>query len=295
MRHNHKAVQVFMNESIKNETVNGMPTAERQISVEARRLEIVDRLRDDYGILFITLVPPEVAEKFGVKSDSEWFKNALGLSGESKNLKTIDVVNGGLPDTVEETGIIIGGSPWSVYEKENEPWMQRLQEFLRIMHERRKPILGVCFGHQLLASSFGGEVIKNPKGRDFGSLSVDLTDEGALDPLFEGVPKKFVASESHQDIVSKLPTMHKVAVLARNDLDKNQSLAIGDSTRSVQFHPEITADTLVKIANARKETLSSQGFFKDDADFQRLLGSFRDTPEARGILHNFVVKYVLKK
>ncbi|MDD4989657.1 MAG: gamma-glutamyl-gamma-aminobutyrate hydrolase family protein [Candidatus Pacebacteria bacterium] len=268
---------------------------EKGASIEVRRQEAIQGIRDQYGILFITLVPPEVAQQFGVKNDQEWFQKALGLSGDSKNLKTIDVVNQGLPDTVEETGIIIGGSPWSVYEKENEPWMIRLKEFLREMHARGKPMLGVCFGHQLLASTFGGRVEKNPKGRDFGSLNVDLTDEGVRDPLFEGVPKRFVASESHRDAVTKIPELKEVAVLARNDLDAHQSISYGKSTRSVQFHPEVTPYTMGKIATARRDTLMEQGFFKDDADFQRFLGSLKDTPESRSVLHNFVVKFVLQK
>jgi len=271
------------------------PKLERETSVEQRRQEVIESIRDDYGILFITLVPSDVVQKFGVSGDHEWFRDALGIQGDSKNLKTLDAVNQELPDTVEETGIIIGGSPFSVYEKENEPWMQRLQEFLRIMHSRKKPILGVCYGHQLIASSFGGKVEKNPQGRDFGSLKVDLTDAGALDPLYEGLPKQFIASESHTDIVSKLPTMEKTLVLARNDLDIHQSLAIGDTTRSVQFHPEITSATMEKIALARREVLLEQGFVKDDADFRSFLERLKDTPEARRVLHNFVVKFVLKK
>lgn len=268
---------------------------EHELTIEEKRVEVINEIRDEYGILFITLVPPDVARSFGVSGDNEWFRKALGVSADSKQLKTLDAVNEALPDTVEETGIIIGGSPYSVYEKENEPWMIRLKEFLRAMHAQGKPTLGVCFGQQLIASTFGGKVEKNPRGRNFGSLNVDLTEEGTRDPLFEGVPRHFTSQQSHQDIVTELPQLEEVAVLARNDMDALHALTYGKSTRSVQFHPEITPETMENIAHARKVMLTKQGFFKDDEDFKRFLGTLKDTPQARQVLHNFLVKFVLRK
>lgn len=283
-----------MKESINQPSAETTRSPEQGPSFEQKKRAVIEGLRDDYGILFITLVGKEFAQKMGISSDEVWFRDALGLDTSSKKLRKINPIEEALPDTVEESAIIIGGSPYSVYEKENEPWMQRMVEFIRLMHQRKKPMLGVCYGHQLIAHSFGGTVEKNPKGREFGSINVDLTEEGALDPLYEGVSKSFVASDSHQDVVSKRPDVEKTAVLVTSPVDEHHSFAIGETTRTVQFHPEIEPATLEQIANLRKELYLKEGFVRSDEEFRKLLTSFKKAPEAKSALHNFLVRFAIK-
>lgn len=284
-----------MNESPKTTPTN--EAGPNQETLTRRRAEVIQELRDDYGILFITLIPPEVLQKFGVAGDNEWFAKALGLPSESKNLRTIRPITDGVPDTVEESGIIIGGSPLAVYEQANEPWMRKLKEFLLAMHKRGKPMLGVCYGHQLLAHAFGGKVEKNSLGREYGTIKVDLTDAGATDPIFQDMPRNFLASESHQDVVTSPSDAELVPalVLAENEKDGNHALAFGKNTRSVQFHPEIGPDVLTKIGEARKDLFINEGFVANETAHAELLRSIKDTPEARQVLRNFLVKFVLKK
>ena len=162
------------------------------------------------------------------------------------------------------------------------------------MYQARKPLLGVCFGHQLIAKIFGGEVKRNPRGIEFGNVSVDLAQEGAIDSLFEGISSQFLAPESHQDIISKLPKMEKTVILARNDMSAYQALAYGKTTRSVQFHPEITPKILEKIG----EALVQSGYLKRE-QYLKEFDNLQDTPMARQVLRNFdrnfVLKYHLKK
>src|SRR6266851_2614330 len=70
---------------------------------------------------------------------------------------------------------------------------------------RRLPVLGVCFGHQLLGFAYGSKVILNPEGREIGSIQVELTPEGRTDRLFANLPQVFWIQTTHQDIVSTLP------------------------------------------------------------------------------------------
>ncbi|OGI26559.1 MAG: hypothetical protein A2359_02870 [Candidatus Moranbacteria bacterium RIFOXYB1_FULL_43_19] len=265
---------------------------------QEKRIEIVEDIRDKYQILLISL-QTEANKLMGLPDDQEMFSKALGLPKGSKSFTTKYLLDRSdqLPDTVEEAGVIIGGAAASVYE--DEPWIRKLEEFIRIMLQKKVPILGVCFGHQVVAQSLGGKVEKNPLGREFGTINIDLNEEGAADRLFEQVPKKFVSSTSHQDIVTGLPELERVTVLARTDMDPYDALAIGDSIRTVQFHPEITTELLTKVAEFRKAALAEQGYFKDEEGFKEFVKNLKDDPEARKVLsnfvRNFVIEYHLKK
>lgn len=262
-----------------------------------KRIEVIQGIRDRYGILFISTQKEEVFNELGIKNDAQWFRDALGVPESDKRFKTIHAPSENLPETIEESGIIIGGSAHSTYEK-NQPWIQHLEEFIRNMAQRKIPILGVCFGHQLVVQSFGGKVEKNPEGMEFGTYSVDLTKEGALDPLFQDMSNKFKAQEAHSDIVTKLPDIEKVAILACNDMSVYQGLGIDERIRTVQFHPEVKDDVLKKVAELRKERFKNIGFIKDEEEFAKLITSIEDTEEAKKVLRNFdknfIVKYLLK-
>jgi len=262
------------------------------LELKEKKIELIQDIRERYGILFVSTESREGTRQIGLKDDREWFRDALGLPVDSDRLKTIYALEENLPETVTEAGIIIGGSIYSVYE--DLPWIRKLEEFIRIMHQARRPLLGVCFGHQLIAKIFGGEVKRNPRGIEFGNVSVDLAQEGAIDSLFEGISSQFLAPESHQDIISKLPKMEKTVILARNDISAYQALAYGKTTRSVQFHPEITPKILEKIG----EALVQSGYLKRE-QYLKEFDNLQDTPMARQVLRNFdrnfVLKYHLKK
>lgn len=258
------------------------------------RIEIIQDIRDKYGILFICVNPEEAMKRLGVGHHEKWFKDALGLPESSKRMKTVRAITEDLPDTVPEGGVIIGGSIHSVYDEAQKPWISKMEEFIRIMHQREKPMLGVCFGHQLITQALGGEVKGNPKGREMGFCNIDLTKEGALDPLFEGVPSTFRGAEAHKDQVSKLPPMQKIAVLARNDITANQALSYGETTRTVQFHPEITPKIMLRIAENNKEAFTKEGTFKNDADYDQFISNLKDAPDARRVLRNFDRNFILK-
>ena len=262
------------------------------LELKEKKIELIQDIREHYGILFVSTESREGTRQIGLKDDREWFRDALGLPVDSDRLKTIYALEENLPETVTEAGIIIGGSIYSVYE--DLPWIRKLEEFIRIMHQARRPLLGVCFGHQLIAKIFGGEVKRNPRGIEFGNVSVDLAQEGAIDSLFEGISSQFLAPESHQDIISKLPKMEKTVILARNDMSAYQALAYGKTTRSVQFHPEITPKILEKIG----EALVQSGYLKRE-QYLKEFDNLQDTPMARQVLRNFdrnfVLKYHLKK
>ena len=151
------------------------------------------------------------------------------------------VSEGELPPTPTEgwrtawpyDGVIVSGSQASVYE--DAAWIRDVEAWVRQAVTASVPLLGVCWGHQLVASALGGAV--GPIGRyEIGYRTVDVV---ASDPLFDGIPESFVAFETHSDEIKRLPDA--AVPLAENDCTI-QAFRIG-SAYGVQFHPEYDLQT----------------------------------------------------
>jgi GMP synthase (glutamine-hydrolysing) len=184
--------------------------------------------------------------------------------------------------------MILTGSPRSLVEP--EPWMDDAAAFVRKAAEAGVPVLGVCFGHQLLGHAYGGRVRINPNGWEVGTVEVELTDAGRKDPLFDGLPERLRVNQSHRDEVHELG---EAVCLARGDHTAHQSLAVGEHVRGVQFHPEMDAGVIRRIIHFRRMILDA------DAQARRrpvtaaeLHDRSRDTPDAERVLRNFVAHLV---
>jgi GMP synthase (glutamine-hydrolysing) len=168
-----------------------------------------------------------------------------------------------------------------------EPWSLGLCEYVRGAVERGVPVLGVCFGHQLLAHAFGGRVHRHPRGREAGTVEVELTDAGVSDPLFAGVPRRLRVNTTHGDEVAVLP--EGGMVLARNAWSAVQAFALGSLVRGVQFHPEYTGEVLRAYALAKRDFLEREA---GTGAADRVAATATDAPEARAIVGNFVRHFV---
>lgn len=102
------------------------------------------------------------------------------------------------------------------------------------------PMLGICFGHQIVSEVLGVRVIHDQSQRKVGSYQVVLTDEGKKDPLFSFLPERFVAQYMHKDSLSDCPT--EAVLLANSDCCRASALRFGSCVYTMQFHPEITAE-----------------------------------------------------
>jgi GMP synthase (glutamine-hydrolysing) len=181
-----------------------------------------------------------------------------------------------LPRPDDVSGVVVTGSPAMVSDR--EPWSERTAEWLIGALDRETPILGVCYGHQLLAHALGGEVGPNPNGREIGTIEVKLA--GAADPLLGDLPETIVAHASHVESVTKLPA--SAERLGWNDLDPNHAFRVGERAWGVQFHPEFDADIVVRYIEVRREVLRQEGL---DAD--ALQRDCSDSPYGDAILRRF--------
>lgn len=170
--------------------------------------------------------------------------------------------------------------------------MERAAEAMREAAERGLPVLGVCFGHQLLAHAYGARVVRNPRGRETGTVEVTLSAAGRADPLFHGLPERFAVQATHEDIVEAPP--RGSTVLAGNANTAVQALAFGPQVRGVQFHPEAFPAAMRALILARAERLEAEAAARGHppgAQVPRLLAGLLPTPAGRRVLLNFLQRF----
>jgi GMP synthase (glutamine-hydrolysing) len=206
-----------------------------------------------------------------------WFMRELGFE-----TPVVRAHEGEKLGDVRFDGIIVTGSPLSVTER--APWMEELGHRLLELGRKGTPVLGVCFGHQLLARAAGGEVAVNPRGREIGTIKVELTPAGAKDPLFSWTrdDAAIECQATHVDAVDPLPP--GATLLAGNQNSPVQAYRLSQTIACVQFHPEIDAQTMRAIIAARSERLQEEG-----RDPRELAAQVRDT-KASAILRAFAAQ-----
>ncbi|WP_235686095.1 glutamine amidotransferase [Corallococcus silvisoli] len=225
--------------------------------------------------------------RLSVGDYEQWFLRTIGLSGRRFDILP---VHQGAPLPKDAKGydaVMMTGSPLSVTRR--EPWMERAGAFMVEAGEQGIPVLGVCFGQQLLAEQYGGQVTRNPNGRETGTVEVTLSPEGRVDPLFTGLPARFAVQATHEDVVSRLPK--SATVLAGNANTANQALAFRPNVRGVQFHPEMPAEAMRAVILAREEnleTLAREKGVPPGEYVPQLLSGITPTPLAHRVLMNFL-------
>jgi GMP synthase (glutamine-hydrolysing) len=192
-----------------------------------------------------------------------------------------------IPPDTEWAGIIVTGSPASTYD--GDTWIERSEEFLKRAAEREVPLYGVCFGHQLLAQTFGGKVEKCPRGWELGTVTLTQTAYGQANPLLSSVPDTFIAQMSHGDVVTELPP--GAVPLVENAHWPYQAFALGEKIWATQFHPEFTPQIMSDLIHALTSALSPEVFHRRPEHQpvrEWLLGTIQESPIARRCLENFV-------
>lgn len=174
--------------------------------------------------------------------------------------------------------IVITGSNAMVSDK--EAWSEALKPWLKQARARDIAMLGVCYGHQLMAEAFGGEAGNHPKGREAGTFTVERTDASDRDALFSQLPSRFKAHLTHGQTVLRAPG--DAVILACNDHDGHQALRYGTRQWSVQFHPEFDTDIMRAYLERVSDALVEQG-----EDVGALIQAIAPTSHASSLLERF--------
>jgi GMP synthase (glutamine-hydrolysing) len=218
------------------------------------------------------------AELAAQRGDFEdWIISGMGI--DRNDILIVDVSqNKTLPSYRKLSGIVVTGSHAMVAE--HHAWSEYANQWMSGAIERQIPLLGICYGHQLLAYALGGMVGDNPEGLEFGTVNISLTAEAGKDLLFSKVPHDFPAHVCHKQSVLLLPP--GAQVLASSDLDEHQAFVFGTYTWGVQFHPEFDTNAMKKYITTYTQELSEQG-----TNPKLLLEGCRETPESSSLLQRF--------
>jgi GMP synthase (glutamine-hydrolysing) len=176
-------------------------------------------------------------------------------------------------------GVVVTGS--SAMVSEREPWSEAAAAWLADAVASATPVLGICYGHQLLAHGLGGRVAQNPQGREIGSVEVSPLPAADGDALLGG--DAFRAQTSHVEAVLELPP--GATRLATTALDPNHAFRVGETAWGVQFHPEFDADIMRGYLAARRDAVVAEGLDPDG-----LVATVGPAPRATAVLRRFAAQ-----
>ncbi len=187
--------------------------------------------------------PPSLVERFGA-----YPAMMAKMLGPDFTTHIYDAAAGVLPgDAADHDSYLITGSPAGVYE--DHVWIPPLEDFLRAARGKAK-LVGLCFGHQIMAQAFGGRVEKSERGWGIGLQRYEIFERA---PWMDGDSSSFAIPVSHQDQVVEQPPESRV--LARNSFSPFGLLAYdGHPSISFQGHPEwdpAFAKALIESRRAR--------------------------------------------
>jgi GMP synthase-like glutamine amidotransferase len=212
-------------------------------------------VRDLTTVAFLNTQPRQAIRDMGLPPYEQWISRATGLRLDQ--IITIDLAEGQHPsDTIPGKGVVAGGSGTDIGEGK----MRQADDILRATHALGIPSLGICYSMHAATQGLGGEVGRGSEGRRFGIETAILTPDGRKDPFYRDVPPEFDIYTSHKDNVLWVPESangHPVVETARGAVYPFLGVASG-RTRLIQDHLEVDAQTMIELAQARREDLQKE-------------------------------------
>jgi GMP synthase-like glutamine amidotransferase len=225
------------------------------------------------GILNADYLKPEFVAQFGEYPDM--FSRRLHRFDRLIDLVTYQVKEQQYPANIDEVdAYLITGSKSSVYD--DEPWIHRLAEFVRQLHAAKKPLVGICFGHQMVAHALGGRVEKAQQGWCAGIYEATLVKQ-AEEEGFNGEVYRLLAS--HQDQIVQLCEGGRV--LASTPVCPVAMMLVDDHVLTFQAHPELETEFARQVFTMRRDILGEDLY-------QQAMASLEQSAD-----HDLVIRWIL--
>ena len=197
------------------------------------------------GILKTDDVRPEWVDEFGEYPDM--FASLLRGVNPSLEIRVYEVQLGEYPQDIDEVdGYLMTGSKSSVYE--DKPWIHQLADFVRQLDQANKKLVGICFGHQMIAHALGGKTAKSDKGWGVARHTANLTDKAGA---YAKAGTPFSILVSHQDQVMQPAT--GAQVLASSEFCPVAMCQLGNHMLSFQGHPEFMPAYSQELLDLRRD------------------------------------------
>ncbi len=201
------------------------------------------------GILMAGLLPDDLVAKHG-QYDALYKRF---LEGNGFEFVSYRVVENQFPNSVDDAdGWLLTGSKHGAYE--DHDWIAPLENFIRQAYDKNRPMVGICFGHQIFAQALGGKVEKFSGGWAVGKQTYALEETGGDVDLMAW----------HQDQVTSLPPEAKI--VGSSPFCPYAALAYGNTALTVQPHPEFDLEFVKDLFEARKEMLPQEVMARQNDD-----------------------------
>ncbi len=237
-----------------------MPSTIRVLLIQARRLPEIERQEQQCFQECGRLHPDQL--------------RCLNVTREALHPALLDGIN----------AVLIGGSG-EFFATKRYPWTEPLQALLRAAADRGLPMFGSCWGHQMLAVTFGGEVQRDADHAEFGSSEVALTEAGRHDPVFQYLPARFQVNMGHRDRIVALPPS---GIELACNAQPFQAFRLTDRPiYGTQFHSELDARRLRERLQVYRDlyldVLGPEGFCQSM--------QAATTPAANALVYRFLCTY----
>lgn len=199
--------------------------------------------KPNIGILETGRVPDKLTPDFGDYPSmvKRW------MSPFDATFKSFPVLDGILPDAPEVCDFwVITGSKFSAYE--NHPWIGQLEDFIRACRDAKSKMIGICFGHQMIAQALGGTVVKSDKG---WGLGVHRYSTARWPDTLAPAPADLRLQAFHQDQVIRAPA--GAMTIAGSDFCEYGALWYPGFALTVQGHPEMPKSYARALLDLRRE------------------------------------------
>lgn len=200
------------------------------------------------GVLLCDDVRPELQPKHG--NYPAMFTELFAQVDPAIELLFYRVIDGHYPQSLSECdGYLTSGSRYSVYEQSR--WINVFQGFVHQLYFQHIPLVGICFGHQMIAQALAGEVMLSDKGWGIGAASASIDVPSNLQPPWLTEPPADISLlVSHQDQVIRPP--QDTTILASSLFCPNSIMLVGEHFLGIQGHPEFTPEYLADLLKLRK-------------------------------------------
>ncbi|MCW8884434.1 MAG: type 1 glutamine amidotransferase [Motiliproteus sp.] len=179
-----------------------------------------------------------------------------------------------------------GSSEASVLEPENYPFVIPAQALLRTAIERKLPVFASCFGHQLAVKALGGDIVRDEKDFEMGTIPIYLNECAKNDPLYRDVSDGFLAVSVHRERTTEPPV--GCTQLAYTDACCHAFKVDDAPFWTTQFHPEVDLRVLIERLTVFKEKYTD-----GDGHLQQVLDAAEETPQSNNLLKSFVDRVLL--